>query len=224
MSLYRRADTPFWWCRFQIDNREVRVSTGTRDRSEAKAFEAAARARAWRQVRLGERPPYPWEAARKRWLAEQRRPDDPSVLTILGWLDSHLKGRSIQEITREVIEELRALKAEEASPATADRHMERLRAILRKSRDDWQVVESIPKVPMYRPALAEPRWITRQECARVCRKLPRHLRLAARLAAETGLRTRSQGKLTWERVHFEERRAWVPGYNMKARKHLGVPL
>lgn len=224
MSLYRRADTPHWWCRFQIDNREIRLSTGTRDKGQAKEFEAAARARAWRQVRLGERPPYPWASAKKRYLAEVRRKDDPSVTTILNWLDSHLKGRSVQEITRDVIDELRLLKCEEASEATADRHMERLRAILRKCRDDWQVVDSIPKVPMYQPRVGEPRWLTRREAARLCRKLPRHLRLAARLSLETGLRMRSQAKLEWSRIDLAGGRAWVPGYQMKAKKPLGIPL
>ena len=225
MSLYRRADTPHWWCRFQIDNREIRLSTGTRDKGQAKEFEAAARARAWRQVRLGERPPYPWASAKKRYLTEVRRKDDPSVTTILNWLDSHLKGRSVQEITRDVIDELRLLKCEESSEATADRHMERLRAILRKCRDDWQVVDSIPKVPMYQPGTGEPRWLTRREAARLCRRLPWHLRLAARLSLETGLRMRSQAKLEWSRINLETRRAWVPSYQMKGRrKALGFPL
>lgn len=225
MSLYRRPDTPNWWCRFQLDHREIRLSTGTADRERAKAFEAAARARAWDQARLGVRPPYPWEAAKKRWLAEQRRKDDPSVKTIIDWLDERLKGFSIQAITREVIDELRALKAAQASEATADRHMERLRAILRKCRDDWEVVDKIPKVPMYRPRSGEPRWITRAQFRRLCGKLPPHLKLAARLAAETGLRMRSQAKLEWSRVDLRRRRAWVPGYQMKGgRKPLGLPL
>lgn len=224
MSLYRRPDTPYWWCRFQLDNREIRLSTGTRDKGQAKEFEAAARARAWRQARLGERAPYPWNEAKKRWLAERRRKDDPSVLTIVNWLDSHLRGRAVQEISREVIDELRELKRLEASEATADRHMERLRAILRKCRDDWQVIDSIPKVPMYRPPRDEPRWLTRREFARLCRKLPRHLRLAARLATETGLRMRSQSKLEWARVDLAAGRLWIPGYQMKAKKALGVPI
>jgi integrase len=223
MSLYRRRNTPRWWCRFQIDHREIRLSTGTTNREQAKEFEAAARARAWRQTRLGERAPYSWDAARKRWLAETRQ-KSPSVQTILKWLDSHLKGRSVQEITREVVEELRALKAAEASEATADRHMERLRAILRKCRDDWQVIDSIPKVPMYRPRVPEPRWLTRAEFARLSRKLPPHLRLAARFAVETGLRMRSQAQLVWNRVDLKRRRAWVPGYQMKAGKAIGIPL
>ena len=125
MSLYRRRNTPNWWCRFQVNKREVRLSTGTGVRSQAEEFEAAARARAWRQEKLGEHPPYRWEDAKKRWLAEQRRHDDPSVTTILNWLDKHLKGKSIQEITRGAIEKLRELKLAEASEATVDRHMER---------------------------------------------------------------------------------------------------
>lgn len=222
--LYRRRDTPHWWCRFQLDGREIRLSTRTRNRAEAEEFETAARSRAWRQARLGERAPYPWEAARKRWLGEQRRQGNPSVKTILAWLDSHLRGRTIQEITREVVDELRALKAAEASEATADRHMERLRAILRKCRDDWQVVDAIPKVPMYHPPVPEPRWLTERQFRRLCSKLPRHLRLAAQLAVQTGLRMRSQAKLEWSRVDLKRRRAWVPGYQMKAGKAVGVPL
>lgn len=225
MSLYRRRNTPNWWCRFQLDNREIRLSTGTVDKGQAKEFEAAARARAWRQARLGERAPYPWADARKRWLAEQRRRDDPSVTTILNWLDSHLKGRSVQEITREVVEELRALKAAEASEATADRHMERLRAILRKCRDDWQVVDSIPKVPMYRPRVPEPRWLTKAQSKRLVAKAPtKEMKLAIRLALQTGLRMSSQAKLEWSRVDLRRKRAWVPGYQMKAGKTLGIPL
>ena len=224
MSLYRRPHTPHWWVRFQVDGREVRLSSGTANRSQAEEFETAARARAWRQARLGERAPYPWAAARKRWLAEQRRPDDPSVTTILNWFDEHLTGRTLQEVTREVVDELRALKAAEASEATADRHMERLRAILRKARDDWQVLDTIPKVPMYRPRVPEPRWLTRAEFARLRKALPPHLALAARLAVETGLRMRAQTRLTWDRVDFAKRRAWVPGYQMKAGKAIGVPL
>jgi integrase len=146
------------------------------------------------------------------------------VLTILNWFDKHLKGRAIQEISREVVDELRALKAAEASEATADRHMERLRAILRKCRDDWQVIDSIPKVPMYRPTVPEPRWLTRAQFRRLCSKLPKHLKLAAQLAVQTGLRMRSQAQLEWSRVDLKRRRAWVPGYQMKAGKAIGLPL
>lgn len=224
MSLYRRADTPHWWCRFQLDNREVRLSTGTRDKAQAKEFEAAARARAWRQARLGERPPYPWEAARKRWLAEARKRSSDKDGVILTWFDEHLKGRTLQEITREVVEELRALKAEQQSESTADRYMALLRAILRRAKFDWQVIDDIPKVPMYRPPVPEPKFLTRAQFERLADELPMHLRLAARLAVNVGLRMRAQTALTWDRVDLAARRAWVPGHQMKTAKAIGVPL
>ena len=127
MSLYRRPNSPHYWVRFQLNGCEVRLSSGTENRREAEEFETNARSHAWRQVNLGDRPPYPWSAARKRWLAETRKRSKARDEQILTWFDEHLKDTDVQGITREVIEELRALKAEERSQATADRHMALLR-------------------------------------------------------------------------------------------------
>ena len=60
-----------------------------------------------------------------------------------------------------------------------------LRAILRKCVNDWQVLDSAPRVPMYRPQSAEPRWLTREQFAKLCKELPEHLQLAARFATST---------------------------------------
>lgn len=143
---------------------------------------------------------------------------------ILTWFDEHLRGRTLQEITREVVEELRALKAAEQSEATADRYMALLRAILRRAKFDWQVLDDIPKVPMYLPVVPEPNFLTRPQFERLVDELPMHLKLAARLAVEVGLRMRSQTALTWDRVDLAARRAWVPGLQMKTAKAIGVPL
>ena len=224
MSLYRRPDSPHYWVRFQLNGREVRLGTGTENRREAEEFETNARSRAWRQVKLGERPPYPWTVARKRWLAETSKRSKIRDEQILTWFDEHLQDTAVQGITREVIEELRALKAEERSQATADRHMALLRAILRKCVNDWQVLDSVPKVPMYRPRSAEPRWLTREQFAKLRKELPEHLQLAARFAVLTGLRMSSMLSLTWDRVDLKQRRAWIPSEQMKAGRTHGVPL
>jgi hypothetical protein len=47
------------------------------------------------------------------------------------------------------------------------------------------VLESAPKVPMYRAKPPEPRWLTRLEFETLCKELPEHLELAARFAAFT---------------------------------------
>jgi hypothetical protein len=78
----------------------------------------------------------------------------------LAWFEEHLKDHDVEAITRDVVQELRALNAAKTSESTADRHMALLRAILNKYVSDWEVLDFAPKVPMYRPAVGEPRWFT----------------------------------------------------------------
>jgi integrase len=226
MSVYKRRKHPSapYWVRFQIGGREVCCSAGTTDKRQAEEFETVARNKAWRQAKLNERPPYPWAAAAKRWLAETQKRTKAKDAAIIAWLTEQLGDTDVQEITREVIDELRVSKAEEQSPATADRYMALLRAILRRCVHDWQVLDSMPKVPMYRPKAAEPRFLTRVEFARLRKELPPHLKLAAHFAVLTGLRMRSMLSLEWSRVDVEKARAWIPASDMKAGRSHGIPL
>jgi integrase len=224
MSLYRRSDTPNWWVRFHIDGREVRLSTGTADKKKASAFESVARGEAWKQSKLGERSPYLWADAHKRWLAETQKRTKAKDKTILEWFDKHLSSQSVQSITREVIDELRALRAAESSKSTADRYMALVRAVLRKCVNDWQVLASAPKVPMYRPKPTEPRFLSHDEFARLCKELPEHLKVAARFAVLTGLRMRSMLAMTWDRIDLKAATAWIPGEHMKAGRTHGLTL
>jgi integrase len=222
--LYRRAKSPFWWVRFQLDGREIRLSTRTTDRAQAEEFETQARNRAWRQARLGEKPTVLWESATKRWLTETQKRSKWRDEAIIAWFDEHLKGQPLSNITREVIEELRALKAEETSQSTANRHMALLRALLRKAAADWNVIEAAPKVPMYTIEQPEPRWITRAQFDRLAKKLPPHLRDMAQFTVATGLRMRNVTHLTWDRVDLKRRHVWIPGSRAKAGKPIAVPL
>jgi integrase len=119
---------------------------------------------------------------------------------------------------------MRALKAEETSESTANRYMALLRAILKRCVDDWKVLESAPKVPMYAQAEQEPRWLTPQEFSRLEAQLPPHLKAAAQFSVLTGLRMRSMLSLTWDQVDFKKKTAWVSALEMKAGKTLGIPL
>lgn len=224
MSLYRRPTSPHWWTRFQLDGHEVRLSTGTGNRREAEEFETVARTRAWRQVRLGERPAYAWKDAATRWLTETRKRSKRKDASILAWFNKHLIKYDVQAINRDVIEELRALKAAETSEATADRHMALLRTILNKCVNDWNVLDSAPKVPMFRPPTGEPRWLTPAEFTRLERELPAHLKAAARFAVLTGLRMRAMLSLTWQQVDLINKRAWVSSGEMKTGQSFGIPL
>jgi integrase len=74
------------------------------------------------------------------------------------------------------------------------------RAILRKCVNDWQVLTSAWKVPMYRPKVQEPSVLTQAEFARLRAELPPLLSLAAQFAVLTGLRMRSLLALTGDRI------------------------
>lgn len=222
--LYKRKQSPFWWCRFQIDNREVRISTRTSNRSEAEEFETVARARAWRQARLGERPIVLWENLRKRWLAETEKRTKDFDETVLDWFDEHLKGQPITNITREVAIELRDLKAEETSKATANRYMSLLRAMLNKAAGEWQLIESAPQIKMFSIEKGEPRFITKEQFAKLAKELPEHQRAMATFGVQTGLRMSNVVKLTWDRVDLNRSHVWIPAASSKSKKPITVPI
>jgi integrase len=166
----------------------------------------------------------PLADAAKRWLTETRKRSKARDESIPAWFEEHLKDCDVQAITREVVQQLRALKTAQTSESTADRHMALLRSILNKCVRDWEVLDAAPKVPMYRPALGEPRWVTHPEFARLERELPDHLKAAARFAVLTGLRMRAMLSLPWQQVDLVKKRAWVSSSEMKAGHSLGVPL
>jgi integrase len=224
MSLYRRPGSPHWWCRFQLDGREVRLSARTSDRRAAEEFETIARSRAYRQIRLGERAAYAWKDAARRWLTETRKRSKAKDETILAWISKELGDVTLPDITRDVIDELRALKAEGTSEATADRYMALLRAILKKAADDWSVLERAPKVPMYRPEQSEPRWLSAAEWKALRKELPPHLKDAAEFAVHTGLRMRAMLSLKWDQVDRDCAHVWIAGADMKGRRAHGLAL
>ena len=110
MSLYRRPTSPHWWIRFQLNGTEIRLSTKTANRREAEEFETVARTRAWRLFRLGEKPPFPWSEASKRWLSETRKRSKERDIIILGWFNRHLGTCDVKEQATAEVGQERALR------------------------------------------------------------------------------------------------------------------
>lgn len=221
MPLYRRPNSPFWWVRI---GRSTRRSSGTTDRAEAEEFERVLAARLWRLNKLGDRGAIPWRDAANRWLNDSQRPKRRDREFLL-WLDPRIGEDPVSAVAHpDALEELRQDGlAEGWSPATVDRLMGTISAVLRRC-VDWGYLERAPKAPMYRPPLHEPRWLTPAEFERLCSELPEHLELAARFAVHTLLRMRAQLGLTWDRVDLRAARAWVPRSHQKAGRSFGLTL
>jgi integrase len=79
-------------------------------------------------------------------------------------------------------------------------------------------------MPMYGEQDSEPRFLSPEQFEALRRELPPHLERAARFAVLTLLRKSSQALLTWDRIDLAQRRAWIPGAQMKMHRTHGFPL
>lgn len=227
LPLYRQPKSPYWWVRIQIAGAKIRKSTKTTDRAAAEEFEQAERERLWRLEKLGDRSATAFSVAAARWLTETQKRTKAKDEAILEWFCSQpeLKEAPLSAVDRDAIDELRGMLTDEGkSKGTVDRYMALLRAVLRKSADEWGYLDRAPKVPMFNAPTLEPFWLTRAQFEALRVELPAHLALAAEFAVLTLLRMRSMLGLTWDRVDLRRRRAWVPRSGMKAGDTFGFPL
>ena len=106
MSLYKRGIT--WWFECVAPSGErVRESTGAGDKALAQEYFDHRKVELWRQFRLGEKPRRSWNEAVVRWLKEQSHKATIETDKIhLRWLDRFLGGKSLDAITREVIDKI----------------------------------------------------------------------------------------------------------------------
>lgn len=224
MPLYRQPKSPYWWVRFSIGGVKIRRSSGTRDRAAAEEFETRLRSDLWRQVKLGERPRYTFSEALKRWYAEAQgrgRDRDRERLT---WFSQYLGDTPLADINREIIEKCRTLRTTESSPSTANRYMALLRMLLRKAHREWDWLDRVPVVPMYRLERSEPRFLTKAQAGKLLSSLPKHLAILASFSLETGLRMRNVTHLEWEQVDLRRKLIVVPAAYSKSGRTISIPL
>jgi len=107
-------------------------------------------------------------------------------------------------------------------PATVNRYLATLRCLLRMARDEWQWIDSVPKIRMLGGEVERDRWLTREEADRLIRLCPDHLAAVVRFALATGCRAREILGLEWNRVDLQRKTAWIN--QTKNGTPRGVPL
>lgn len=222
MSLYRRPNSTHWWVRFTVGGRRIRRSSGTADRAKAEEFETVIRSRLWRQAQLGESH-HTVSQAVQRYLDEAQH-DTGHDAARLGWF---LQAKAfaelpIHEVSRDDLLEARTRISELVSTTTTNHYLAALRAVFRKAMNDWGWLDAVPKFPMFRRKLPDPRWLTRAQFGNLLKVLPEHTAELARFAVATGLRRSNITGLTWDRVDLRRRTAFVPGTQAKAGR--GIPI
>lgn len=224
MAIFKRGN--IWWVRFTApDGCRIRRSTQTASRKDAQEFHDRLKAEYWRTEVLGDRPLRTWDDAAARWLEETaHKADHAKDAAKISWLATYLTGVPLARIDREVIGRLGAVKAGQASAATANRHLALVRAILRRAANEWEWLDKAPVVRLYPESKRRVRWLTRAEAAALLARLPKHQRAVARFALATGLRKANVLGLSWDQVDIVRRVAWVHPDQAKARKAIPVPL
>ena len=224
MGLSRRGDV--WWVEFTTPNgQRVRQSSGTTDERQAQEYLDRLKVRYWEAQRLGVKPKRSWQEAAVRWVKEtsDKRSHGKDVAK-LRWLDRYLGRLMLHQVTRDEIEKIAERKAGESSRSNANRYLALIRSILRRARDDWEWLDHIPKVRLYREPKRRICFLTYEQARRLLAELPAHLKVMARFALATGLRQRNVSYLQWDQVDMSRGVAWIHPDQAKAGKAIGVPL
>ena len=224
MSLYKRGST--WWIDFTTASGErVRRSAETESKAEAKELHDKLKADSWRVAKLGEKPKYTWDDAGCQWLiATEHKRTHQGDVSKLGWLQQFLRGKELAAITREEIVAIGERKRAEASGPTANRYLALIRAILRKACNEWEWIDKVPQVKLYKEAKRRVRWLTPEQANCLLSELPMHQRDIVLFALATGLRQSNVVKLTWDQVDLHRKTAWIPGDKAKGKEDIHVSL
>jgi len=224
MSLKKRGNT--WFIDFVTPSgKRIRCSAGTTDKTQARELHDKLKAESWRVDKLGEKPAYTWDDAVTKFLLEtQHKATHQDDINRLRWVHQFLRGKILREIDRDLIGRIGEIKAKQASPATANRILAVIRSIMRKAMLDWEWLDKVPRIRLYKEAKRRIRWLTPEQVATLLKELPPHQRAMVLFALTTGLRQGNVLGLEWSQVDLVRHVCWIHPDQAKARKAIHVPL
>lgn len=161
-----------------------------------------------------------------RWLEESTHKRTLATDKIhLTWLDPFLRTKKLMEVDRDLIEWIAKQKEEEkVSPATVNRVLEIIRAILNRAHKEWGWLDKVPIIRMRKVENRRIRWLTQQEAACLLRELPPHLEAMASFTLATGLRESNVTQLKWSQVNLVQKHALIHADESKTKRPIPVPL
>ncbi|MDT8385358.1 MAG: site-specific integrase [Gammaproteobacteria bacterium] len=140
-------------------------------------------------------------------------------------LDTHLRGVLLTDINRGLIEKITTARCQEkVKPATVNRMLEVLRAILRRAENHWEWLDKAPHVRMLPEPKIRIRYLTTVEFSRLIAELPNHLAYMASFSICTGLRENNVTQLNWSQIDMSRSVAWIHSDQSKTGKAITVPL
>jgi hypothetical protein len=148
MAISKKKGSPYYYTRFSICGVRIQESTLTTIKSEAQEYEEKRRKEVRDQVVMGKKPLRTWAEAGIRWLEEkQHKKSLVSDIIHFNWLDRHLNGLALNDITKELIEELAKKKESEGvEPASVNRVLSLIKSVLNRAYKDWEWLDKVPVI------------------------------------------------------------------------------
>jgi integrase len=231
MSLYKRKNSSYWWCKFRVRGRTIRESTGTANKDDAEEFETNLRNRYWREAKLGELY-HTFKEAADQWLEFTDKKTRNKDEQRLKWWCHFIGDVPLREINHVVLlaarTRLLAKKTKRAagtlSKLTVNHYMQAARGVMRYAHRTLKWIDAVPDFPMFTIEPKDPNWRTREEFLHLLEHLLPHQQDLARFAVAQGPRKMNITQLRWDRVDLKRKTAYVAADETKGSRGLPIAL
>ncbi len=234
MSVYKQSNSKNWLVEFVIDGRRYRRSSGTTIKRKAETLEQK-----WRQeIHEGRfqiqtaRALTLEEAASRYWKyvivpnpsREKSKKAEAYVIKVI--VKAFGAGRQLKSIQASDIADWRdRLLREGKSPATVNRYLATLRAILNRGKSDWNALSIVPQVRLLPLDCPRFRVISDQDETQILQSSAPHLRDLIIFLVDTGARLSEALDVTWDDIElFSNHRGRVRLMRTKNGHPRVVPL
>lgn len=244
--IFQKPDRAAWYYDWTIEGHRVRGSTGETKKAAAEKVALAIRQRLVDELRLGQAPraePLTLTQALARYSEEYAaelktfdftvvthcrhllrelgpdlpldRIDDAAVADLV----ARLRGRTLAELrpSTETIARDSPLRKRRLGPASINRTLNTLAAVLRRSREVWKLPAASPAINQLRPTESAGRevFLNPGQARAIGEGIVAHARPIVALAVLTGLRRGNVLRLDWREVDLEHNLVTV---QVKSRK------
>jgi integrase len=232
MAVFKREGSPHWFIEFTFKGQKVRQSSGTPKKRDAEERERILRQELKEQLLLGKVAEMSFGQAVDRYYDGVVLPKGnvgvaTRELYALNQLRDGLGAATpITKLSARVLADYKdRLLGEKKAPATVNRYLATVKAILNKAKDEWGTLAVMPTIKLLPLDNARYRWLTEVEEKKLLPACAPHLRDLVVFLMDTGARLSEATTLTWVDVDLDRKpRAAVRFMETKSGKPRGVPL
>jgi integrase len=224
-----------WHCDFSVAGERYQRSTFTQVRAEAEEWCADLAQRAWREIKLGEKPSLPWETAVAIWFKDKEQDgkkdlanDEDKKIVLAPLLDGKMiHAMHIDPEARQgsnLLEVLDGLQLERGlANATRNRYASFINGVLNHVRGKGYKAPAL-KLAKRKEQRQESRALTQHtgEAERLFAELPLHLRRPGRFSLACGHRQANVTGLRWFQERYARNGSMLPHVTHDLR-HMVVP-